>query len=47
MLLSSLFFELDTVGFSGSRSLSGAGAAALGSLFPLVPAGCRVVVGGF
>ena len=45
MLFSSLFFGLDTVGFSGSRSLSGAGLAALTSLFPLVPAGCHVVVG--
>lgn len=45
MLFSSLFFGLDTIGFSGSRSLSGAGLAALTSLFPLVPAGCHVVVG--
>jgi hypothetical protein len=45
MLLGSLFSGLDTVGFSGSRHLSGAGLAALGSLFPLVPAGCHVVVG--
>jgi hypothetical protein len=45
MLLSSLFSGLDTVGFSGSRHLSGAGLAALGSLFPLMPAGCHVVVG--
>lgn len=45
MLLDSLFFGLDTIGFSGSRSLSGAGLAVLASLFPLVPAGCHVVVG--
>lgn len=45
MLLSSLFSGLDTVGFSGSRHLSGAGLAALGLLFPLVPAGCHIVVG--
>jgi hypothetical protein len=45
MLFSSLFFALDTVAFSGSRSLSGAGLAALTSLFPLVPAGCLVGVG--
>jgi hypothetical protein len=45
MLFSPLFFGLDTIGFSGSRSLSGAGLAALTSLFPLVPAGCHVVVG--
>jgi hypothetical protein len=45
MLLSSLFSGLDTVGFSGSRHLSGAGLAALGLLFPLVPSGCHVVVG--
>ncbi|AFY93108.1 hypothetical protein [Chamaesiphon minutus] len=45
MLLESLFSELDTIGFSGSRSLSGAGLAVLASLFPLVPAGCHVVVG--
>jgi hypothetical protein len=45
MLFTSLFFGLDTVAFSGSRCLSGAGLAALTSLFPLVPAGCHVVVG--
>jgi hypothetical protein len=45
MLLGSLFSGLDTVGFSGSRHLSGAGLAALSSLFPLVPSGCHVVVG--
>jgi hypothetical protein len=45
MLVSRLFFGLDTVGFSGSRSLSGAGLAALTALFPLVPAGCHVVAG--
>jgi hypothetical protein len=45
MLLSSLFFSLDIVGFSGSRHLSGAGLAALDLLFPLVPSGCHVVVG--
>ena len=45
MLLDSLFFGLDTIGFSGSRHLSGAGLAALSSLFPLVPSGCHVVVG--
>jgi hypothetical protein len=41
MLFSSLFSGLDTIGFSGSRSLSGAGLAALTSLFPLVPVGCH------
>jgi hypothetical protein len=45
MLISSLFSGLDTIAFSGSRSLFGAGLAALTSLFPLVPAGCPVVVG--
>jgi hypothetical protein len=45
MLLSSLFFSSETIGFSGSRHLSGAGLAALSSLFPLVPSGCHVVVG--
>jgi hypothetical protein len=45
MLLNSLFCDLVTVSFSGSRHLSGAGLAALTSLFPLVPAGCRVGVG--
>jgi hypothetical protein len=45
MLLNSLFSGLDTIGFSGSRSLSGAGLAALTSLFPLVPVGCHVLVG--
>jgi hypothetical protein len=45
MLLDSLFCDLVTVSFSGSRHLSGAGLAALTSLFPLVPAGCRVGVG--
>jgi hypothetical protein len=45
MLLRSLFFGLDTIGFSGSRSLSGEGLAALTSLFPLVPRGCHVCVG--
>jgi hypothetical protein len=45
MLFNSLFSSLVTIGFSGSRSLSGAGLAALTSLFPLVPAGCHVVVG--
>jgi hypothetical protein len=45
MLLKSLFSGSVTIGFSGSRSLSGAGLAALTSLFPLVPAGCHVCVG--
>jgi hypothetical protein len=45
MLISSLFSGLDTIAFSGSRSLSGAGLAALTSIFPLVPVGCHVVVG--
>jgi hypothetical protein len=45
MLVSSLFSDLVTISFSGSRHLSGAGLAALSSLFPLVPAGCHVVVG--
>ena len=45
MLITSLFFGVNTIGFSGSRSLSGEGLAALTSLFPLVPAGCHVVVG--
>jgi hypothetical protein len=45
MLFSSLFSGLDTIAFSGSRSLSGAGLAALTSLFPLVSTGCYVVVG--
>jgi hypothetical protein len=45
MLLDSVFSGLDTIGFSGSRSLSGAGLAVLASLFPLVPAGCHIVVG--
>jgi hypothetical protein len=45
MLLDSLFSDLVTVSFSGSRHLSGAGLAALTALFPLVPAGCRVGVG--
>jgi hypothetical protein len=45
MSLCSLFCGLDTVGFSGSRSLSGTGLAALTALFPSVPAGCRVAVG--
>jgi hypothetical protein len=45
MLISSLFYQLDTIAFSGSRSLSGAGLAALTSIFPLVPVGCHVVVG--
>jgi hypothetical protein len=45
MLISSLFSGLDTIAFSGSRSLSGAGLIALTSIFPLVPADCHVVVG--
>ncbi len=45
MSINSLFSGLDTIAFSGSRSLSGAGLAALTSLFPLVPVGCHVVVG--
>jgi hypothetical protein len=45
MLLKSLFFGLDTIGFSGSRSLAGEGLAALTSLFPLVPRGCHICVG--
>jgi hypothetical protein len=45
MLISSLFSGLDTIAFSGSRSLSGVGLAALISIFPLVPVGCHVVVG--
>ncbi len=45
MLIRSLFFEIDTIGFSGSRSLSGAGLAALTALFPLVSVGCHVCVG--
>jgi hypothetical protein len=45
MSIASLFFGLDTIGFSGSRSLSGAGLAVLASVFPLVPVGCHVVVG--
>jgi hypothetical protein len=45
MTLEPLFSGLVTIGFSGSRSLSGAGLAALTSLFPLVPVGCHVVVG--
>jgi hypothetical protein len=45
MSIASLFSGLDTIAFSGSRSLSGAGLAALTSLFPLVPADCHVVVG--
>ena len=36
---------LVSVGFSGSRSPSGAAAAALSALLPLVPAGVRVSVG--
>ncbi len=45
MLISSLFSGLDTIAFSGSRSLSGAGLVALISIFPLVPVGCHIVVG--
>jgi hypothetical protein len=45
MSIDCLFSGLDTIAFSGSRSLSGAGLAALTSLFPLVPVGCHVVVG--
>jgi hypothetical protein len=45
MLVKALFFEIDTIGFSGSRSLSGAGLAALTALFPLVPVGCHICVG--
>jgi hypothetical protein len=45
MLLNSLFSDLVAISFSGSRHLSGAGLAALNSLFPLVPAGCQVGVG--
>jgi hypothetical protein len=45
MQLESLFSDLVTVGFSGSRHLSGAGLSALTSLLSLVPSGCRVSVG--
>jgi hypothetical protein len=45
MSIDCLFSGLNIIAFSGSRSLSGAGLAALTSLFPLVPAGCPVVVG--
>jgi hypothetical protein len=45
MLIISLFSGLNTIAFSGSRSLSGAGLIALTSIFLLVPAGCHVVVG--
>jgi hypothetical protein len=45
MLIISLLSSLDSIAFSGSRSLSGAGLVALTSLFPLVPADCHVVVG--
>jgi hypothetical protein len=42
---SSVFAGLVSVGFSGSRSPSGAAAAALSALLPLVPSGVRVSVG--
>jgi hypothetical protein len=42
---SSVFSGVVAVGFSGSRSPSGAAAAALSALLPLVPAGVRVSVG--
>jgi hypothetical protein len=42
---SSVFAGVVSVGFSGSRSPSGAAAAALSALLPLVPAGVRVSVG--
>lgn len=45
MVIDSLFVGLDTIAFSGSRSLSGAGLSALVSLFRLVPRGCHVLVG--
>jgi hypothetical protein len=42
---SSVFAGVVSVGFSGSRSPSGAAAAALSALLPLVPVGVRVSVG--
>lgn len=45
MLLSSLFANFAVVGFSGSRSLSGAGLIALTDLFPLITSATRVSVG--
>ena len=42
---SSVFAGVVSVGFSGSRSLSPAAAAALSALLPLVPSGVRVSVG--
>ena len=39
------FGGVSSVGFSGSRSLSPAGSAALSALLPLVPAGVRLSVG--
>ena len=42
---SSVFAGVVSVGFSGSRSLSGAASAALSALLPSVPAGVRVSVG--
>ena len=41
----SLFADVVSVGFSGSRSPSGGAAAALSALLPSVPAGVRVSVG--
>jgi hypothetical protein len=45
MTLENVFSDLDTVSFSGSRSLSGAGLAALTALFPLIPSKCQIGVG--
>jgi hypothetical protein len=45
MSIDCLLSGLNTIAFSGSRSLSGAGLAALTSLFAFVPADCHVVVG--
>ena len=45
MTLKTLLSGLVTIGFSGSRSLQGAGLDALMSLFPLIPIKCKGVVG--